>query len=330
MKKTLLLLAAGIILTLFVVNLFGLSEVVAALAQANPLFIAAALAVQLAALALYAIRVRIIGGGFLSFGKAFRVAMSGNLVSLVTPVAKIGGEPLKIYMLRDNYGSSKAAAVIAIDDVVDIIAGIVIVLLTGLLFVPSIVPSMAGVFAIFLVVSVALLLLIIKLLMSPRLLKKMVDWLLDKISKHPEKKVDHVRMFYEYFRSMLLNRKATLGVVMLVTFGIKVLEFVVIWLAFASIGVIMPWHEVVLLWSIILVFLFIPWLPGSLGLVEFGASSALIGLGMTSAAAATGTLINRFASLWFVLIVGIIALYAARKRGELPSTFGLDSKKPKI
>ncbi|MEM7813686.1 MAG: lysylphosphatidylglycerol synthase domain-containing protein, partial [Candidatus Aenigmatarchaeota archaeon] len=106
MRKRLLLLGAGIILTFFVVNLFGLAEVAAALARANPAFVAGAAGLQLAALTLYAARLRAIGGGFISFAKALRVTLAGGFVSLITPIAKIGGEPLKMYMIRDNYGGS--------------------------------------------------------------------------------------------------------------------------------------------------------------------------------------------------------------------------------
>ena len=327
MKRRILLFGAGVLLMFLVVSLFGLAEVAAEVVRANLLFVLGAIVLQLAVLGLFAVRLRIIGGGVLTFGKAFRVAMTGSFVSLVTPVAKIGGEPLKVYMLRDNYGSSKAAAVVVIDDVVDIVTSVLIVLFTFIFFVPTFVPSLIGMFAAFLLIVIALVAVAIKLFLSPKLLKRIVDWFLDRISKHPGKKVDHVGMFYDSFRTLLLKRRATLAAVISITLAIKLLEFAIIWFAFASIGAMLPWHEVMLIWSIILAFLFVPWLPGSLGLVEFGAASALVALGLSSAAAAGGILINRFASFWIVLAVGLAALGTARKRNELPSAFYVDHEK---
>ena len=101
------------------------------------------------------------------------------------------------------------------------------------------------------------------------------------------------------------------------------LEFLVLWLAFSSIGSVLAWREVIVLWCIIVVFLFIPWLPGSLGLVEFGAASTLVVLGFSGSTAASGILISRLISFWLVLFVGLVALYYSKKKGELPKNIKL-------
>jgi hypothetical protein len=333
MKKRFLLFIAGIVLTLLVVNLFGLAEVTAAVAAANPLYIAAALLLQFVGMVLLAARMRLIGGPYLQFSKAFRVAMSGSFVSLITPVAKIGGEPLKIYMLKNSYGSSKATAVIAVDDFIEIFANLLVILVAVLFFAPSIAPGLTTIFVIFLIIVILILGGIMKLLLTPRWLKHLVDWFLNKISKYQNvEKKDYAKMFYNAF-TILLRRKGMLVSALVITIVIKVIEFAIIWLAFTSIGAALPWREVVLLWSIIVVFLFVPWLPGSLGLVEFGATSALIVLGLQSSIAASGILINRFVSFWFVLLVGLIALYQAKTKAELPKGLRLkdvDEKSFKI
>ena len=49
----------------------------------------------------------------------------------------------------------------------------------------------------------------------------------------------------------------------------------------------------------------VPWLPGNLGLIEFGTAGALTLLGVTGTAAAGGVLLDRFISFWLVLVIGL-------------------------
>jgi uncharacterized protein (TIRG00374 family) len=323
MKKRFLLFLAGIVLVFFVMSLFDLPAVVRAVASANPLYIAAAAGLQLTALVIQAARARIIGGFPLGMGKAFRASTSGNFVSLVTPVAKIGGEPLKIYILRNSYGNTKATAVIAVDNLAELLANIIVIVVAVLFFAPTIAPQLTTIFAAFIVIVLLILAGVMKLMLTPSWLKRIVDWFLNRISKYQNvKRRDYARMFYEAF-AILLKRKGMMATAVFVSVVIKFIEFGVLWLAFSSIGIALPWREVVILWSIIVVFLFIPWLPGSLGLVEFGATSALVIFGLSSTTAASGILISRFISLWFVLFMGVLALYWAKFMGELPKGISL-------
>lgn len=325
MKKRIILFIIGIILTLLVVNIFGFFGVVNALLSANPLYIALAVGLQFLTLAMLAARQRLIGGPYVPFSKTFRVVMSGNFVNLVVPGPAVGGEPLKIYMLRSSYGTSKATAVIAVDDFVEIFGTLLVVLFAVLFFAPTVAPQLTAILVAFVIIVMLFMAGIMKLLLTPRWLKRVVNWFVDRISKYQNiEKKDYARMFYNAFR-MLLEDKRMLAGALLITITIKVIEFAIIMLSFAAIGVSLPWREIVVLWSAIVVFLFIPWLPGSLGLVEFGAASTLVVLGLTSSAAASGIVITRFISFWFVLLVGMAIIYHAKNLGELPKGIGLEN-----
>ena len=317
MKKRLLLFVLGILLVLVVVSFFGFEEVVSAVRHANPAYVGAALCLQFAGLLLLGMRQKVLGGGKASFRKSFRVAMSGNFVNLIMPGPAVGGETLKAYMLRNTYGRGKAIAVIAVDDFIEILGTLLVVFFAVVFFVPAFTPGLKTIFAMFILVVILILTGIMKVLLTPKWLRKVVNWLVVRISKyqHIDEK-DYANAFYRAFR-VLLKKKATLTKALVLTLSIKALEFGVLYLSFASLGVTLPFNDIIILWSIIIVFLFIPWLPGSLGLVEFGAASTLVKFGVASTTAASGMLINRAISLWFVLLVGAVAIYHARKKGEL-------------
>ncbi|HLC67543.1 MAG TPA: flippase-like domain-containing protein [archaeon] len=317
MKKRLLLFIAGIMLVLLVVSFFGFEEVIGALVHANPLYIAAALGLQFVGLLLLGLRQKVLGGGKASLRKSFRVAMSGNFVNLIMPGPAIGGETLKAYMLRSTYGRGKAIAVIAVDDFIEILGTLLVVFFAVVFFAPMVAPGLKTVFAAFILIVILIMTGILKVLLTPKWLKRVVHWVIKRISKYQHiNEKDYASMFYRAFR-VLLKKKIILSKALALTLSIKIIEFAVLYLSFASLGVSLPLREIVVLWSIIVVFLFIPWLPGSLGLVEFGAASTLVSLGLASTTAASGMLINRAISLWFVLFVGAVAIYHARTKGEL-------------
>ncbi len=80
---------------------------------------------------------------------------------------------------------------------------------------------------------------------------------------------------------------------------------------------------------VILIILFIPWLPGSLGLVEFSGIAAFIAFGITSSVGASAMILDRLLSFWMPLFIGLVAISMAKQKGELPDLKGLNWGKKK-
>ena len=306
---TFLLFAVGIVLITVVLAFFGLTEVVNVVTSANMEYLALALALQLVILGLLACRLIVISRRHekLSFFSAFRISMSGMAISMLTPIAKIGGEPLKIYLLRKKkFTGSEATAIIAVDTLAELASSLLVVLFIFVMFAEHVPGVIFSSFVVFLIVVAAILVVSLKLLLNPRWMRKLIRWTAKRISQasHARKK-DYARLFYNAFNVLIKDRKILAG-----SFGIsfitKLLEFGRMWLVFAAIGSVLSWDVIVIVWSVILVLYLVPWLPGSLGLVEFFGAGTLVFFGLTSSAAAGGLLLDRFISFWFVLILGLL------------------------
>ena len=61
-----------------------------------------------------------------------------------------------------------------------------------------------------------------------------------------------------------------------------------------------------IIWAVLLILSMIPWLPGGLGLVEFGGIYVFIMFGIQKGVAASGMFIDRFISFWFIVLLGAV------------------------
>lgn len=305
---TAILFAIGIVLIAAVVAFFGFSEVVSVIAAADINYIILAVLLQIAILLLLAGRLLLISRKYnhLGFRDAFKVSMSGMAVSMLTPIAKIGGEPLKIYLLKKKIGGSKSTAIIAVDTLAELASSLFVVFIVFVMFSREIPGIISSSFIAFLVITAIVIAGMLKLLLNPRWMRRLIRWATRKVSRfaHVRKK-DYAELFYNAFRVLLSDRKI-IASAFGISFATKLAEFARMWLVFGAIGSFLGWDVIVIVWSVILVLYLVPWLPGSLGLVELFGAGTLVFFGLTSGAAAGGLLIDRFISYWLVLVLGLL------------------------
>jgi len=308
---TLILFVAGVLLTAVVMAFFGFGEVVGVVGGADLFYVVLAGAMQVAILLLLALRMQLIStkfGAKVRFLEAFKISMTGIAISLLTPIAKVGGEPLKIYLLkkRSSLEASRATAVIAVDTLAELASSLLVVFLIFLVFAKEIPGNIFSSFVVFLIIVTAIIAGLLRVLTDKRLMRRIVEWSSRKIAKYSHvKKRDYASLFYEAFTLVLKDVKIVTGAFSLSVL-MKIIEFSRMWLVFAAIGVFLPADVVVILWAVILVLYMIPWLPGSLGLVEFFGAGLLVFFGLTSSSAAGGILIDRLVSFWLVLVLGLL------------------------
>ncbi|MBI4162613.1 MAG: flippase-like domain-containing protein [Candidatus Aenigmarchaeota archaeon] len=314
--KKLAVFIISIIVMLLTISFFGIGEVAAVLIASNIRLVLIAIICQLAIIFLYGMRFKIITSKYkkLSIKESINVATIGNFVSQITPVAKIGGQPLMIYMIKGKIGSEKSSAVVIMDTVVDFIVSVLLVALI-IAFFYSLIPIVLLVpLVIFALITLGLIFGFLKMFLSKDALSRVIDWLLEKAKRF--KKIDkifHTNIF-QYSFSKTLHDKKIMSLGMTVSAAIKGFEMLRIWIVFAAIGIVLPTSLLLIIWAVMLLVLSIPWLPGHLGLFEFGVSSAFVILGLVPSQAAGGILLDRFISFWFVLAFSAILIWISRNK----------------
>lgn len=311
----------GLVLIFIIVSAFGLQQTAAALAGTNIELLFLAVIIQIAIIFLLVLRIKILvsGKGYVSFSQAVRVTLSGMFVSMITPLAKLGGEPLKMYMLRGNVGSHNASAAVAIESIMELASSLFVIFVVSVLFFGQIPASFVMAFLGFLIILGIGTGLLVKIFFTPKWLNHIVNWISAKMARMLEvEKKDYAGMFASAFYSMWRNKTALFGA-FTISVAMKVLEMLRLLVIFLALGIFLPFNTVVIVWSIILVVMFIPWLPGSLGLAEFGGISALLAFGLTPALAASSMVLDRLVSFWLTLLIGLAGFTMAKRRGELPN-----------
>jgi len=308
-----ILLFLGIILLILVMSFFGLGQIINNLLSANIFVVFLALLVQLAILGVLSSRLWYIckkyAVPYVSFSKSMKISIIGWTINMLTPITKIGGEPAKIYLFKKHgMRTTDSSAVVLLDSFTDIVSmffvlifALFAMLVTNVLPFRTLLP--------FIAISAITLLMIILLfiiILHPIYLKKIVDWLVFKISKRRQiERLDYAGMFQKAVKILLQDKKLMMAIFGL-SFILRFLEFLRLWLVFLALGSALPFYVVVFAWSIILVLSMIPWLPGGLGLLEGGGAYSFILFGVSAGVAGSGMIIDRLLSFWFVILLGFV------------------------
>lgn len=313
----------------------GLPEILSVIANANQAIILLSFLMQALVLVILSVKLDIITKGQgnlrlvkgrwsagsyrgIGFWKVFRANMSGMLASFLTPVARIGGEPVKIMALRKG-GISVAAstAIVATDSFTEVfsyyvmvMASIAFILLTGTLPLAMMIP-----FLLIFVISSALLVLFFVMCFNYSVLRKTVGFAEAIASKIPrrfsrpdEAKDDYAWSFYDTFTLMMTN-KAFMLKIFAVSFLVKFLEFLRMYFLFVAFNYDVSFVTIILAWSIMLLVGMIPATPGGLGFVEAGGTYAYVIFGIAKPVAGAVMIVDRMISFWFVIFVGFVAMF---------------------
>ncbi|MGC9310159.1 MAG: lysylphosphatidylglycerol synthase transmembrane domain-containing protein, partial [Candidatus Aenigmatarchaeota archaeon] len=237
-------------------------------------------------------------------------------VSNFTPVLKVGGVPLKIYLLsRKNMPSPKALAVQAAEIVLELCAFYATFLV--LLFFLSLdgaIPVQFGYIGLALIALVAAAPFAYKRLLSPKNLEKLAGAVILRYSRLSP--LPFSRMFRSSLSSIVRNRQVLLLSVA-TSVSAYLLEFIRIYLVFTALGIDVGAIFIVSVWVIGLVLGALPGLPAGLGVVEGGTISALAILGVPAALATSFIMLDRIVALWIPLVFGV-AITANLKLKTLP------------
>lgn len=313
MRYEIVLLLAGIVLIFAVLGLLGLPGIVSTLLTADLRLAALAVAVELAFLLLLALRLKIISRRYrhLTFREAFEINTAGIFVGFLSPLARIGGEPVKIYLLKGRMGGTRASAAVAIDTLVEVFSLYIVVAAAASVVSGKIPPAFLSSFSVFLFLSVYAGIIFLKICTSERWLGDLLRWLsrFHRFSMLGRK--NYAGMFYSSFRALASDRKMLLSSFS-VSILTKLLEFLRIWIILLALRQETAFDSILFFWAFLLILSAIPFLPGGLGLVEGGGTLALVWIGIGTSSAASAMLIDRFVSYWLVLLIGLAIIWRSR------------------
>ena len=319
-KRSLILALAGIVIVIGVVSTTDIKSVAGVLTRADWRFLPLAVGAQLLAYLCLTRKLKAIADKYkvISYSAAFRIWLTGALIDLATPFIQVGGEPLKIFMLkRKGMKISKASAVVAADTFVELFAFFAMLVVAMLLLILSskspaaVFTYLLGVVMAALLISLAFFIILNKSLLQKCVLK--VERLARHFGYHIKDYSRIVSSFESTFRS-LLNKEA----LMLETFSLsiiaKALDFARIYFVFLVIGYPIGIDTVVLVWAILVVLSMLPGLPGNLGVIEAGGIAAYVLFGVPAHIAAAVIIIDRLISFWMLVGIGAAAFWKGLKK----------------
>ena len=132
---------AGLLLFIGVFYYAGGIDLLNVLSKADPIYLLLGLLIQLFIFYLYVLRLKIIlksQNYNLNFKEIFKILMAGMCINQLTPIARAGGEPIKMYyLLKNDVPATKSSSSVIIEVTSELIS-IYITLLLAVVFLVSI------------------------------------------------------------------------------------------------------------------------------------------------------------------------------------------------
>jgi len=309
-------LAIGLLLFIIVFYFSGNVKLFAILQGINWIWFVLAFFVQIAIILLYTLRLKIILEAqkyYINFRKMFKILVSGMSVNQLTPVVKIGGEPVKVYYIsKNNIPSTKALASIIIEISAELVS-----LYTTLLFLVFLLSSMNYLSSEFFYAALSIFvffvisfILVFRILFREDKIEDIIRKYIQKFFKTNAKTAS--KLFSSSLKTLFVDKKLEFKI-FAISFFSRFLEILRIYLIFKAIECAVPINLILSVWVLQFLFSMVPWLPGGLGLVEGGTISALIFLGIPAEISASLILLDRILNLWLPVILGFFSVYLLKK-----------------
>lgn len=315
MKKKISFLV-GLLLFFGVFYYTGGTELLNILSRANLFYLSLGLLLQLSIIYLYTIRLKIILSSQnynLGFKEVFKILVAGMSVNQLTPIARAGGEPVKMYYISKNdVPATKSTASVIIEITAELIS-----IYTTLLLVIFFLSSIQYLSTKYLFISIPVvgaftvaMVLIFRFLLKEENIKNFIQKYILRFFK--TKKKIPTKDFTYSLRTLLKHRKLQFKIFSL-SFIARVLEILRIYFLLIAINYPSIFFLVLAAWALQFLFSMIPWLPGGLGLIEGGTISALVLLGIPMKISSSLILLDRVLSFWLPIFLGFITLYFLKK-----------------
>ncbi len=320
-KKS-LTIAAGLLLVVLLIAWSDFGEMVKLLSQTRLKYLALACLVSALETLLWSLRWQILlkqSNIYIPFKKVLEATLIGIFVNNVTPGARGGGEPVRMYLIKKRSESSygKIFATIATDRMLDAIP---IVVFTIIAFWYALDLGTHLVLVV-LLISVIVLLSVILLSTLFSLNERLAMGLLmktfrlirrifpkkfeDKEEKAEEIIKTHVMDFKKTFVMLSKNKLALLGSTT-ISFMIWISAVIRTYLVFLSLNYPIQLHKVLMVQMAGMAVGLISIIPGGIGITEAIFSALYLSLAIDKTLAVTATMVDRALSFWIPTLTGTL------------------------
>ncbi len=234
----------------------------------------------------------------------------GLAINNITPVAKLGGEPIRAYLLKKihNIPIRRGLATTISDLTIEFFVSVLIVLSSMILITFYIQPPiwLSTILTVFILLSLIGLGSIIGIYSNKRFISRIITWFIDKVKRLKPLEKTILRRYSDFqntFRKNLQNKKVFMKALI---FGIvmKFFDVMKFFFIFMSIGYTVGIPEIVVIMGITLMLMVLPGTPGNIGIMEGGMTYAFSLMGIPIEIAATAVFLERLLWFWGLTVIG--------------------------
>lgn len=254
------------------------------------------------------------------FVNIFKIFCAGLFISNITPAKS--GEPLRSILLKksEGYNVGKTLPSIFLERIMDVVAMVVITVM-GILFLASYLSEIYYWIIVAVAVYVVLFSLAVYILLSEKRTKKFVSKLHALLSFLPRvKKIKGINQFTLNLCKAFAKykNKKTVFITLLYSIAIWILEGVILFIAFRSLGLSVSLISTIVIIPIASLISVLTLLPGGIGSAEIITVLFFSSLYGFSLAELTATvLLGRLLSFWVYAVVGAIMLSTLKYKYKL-------------
>lgn len=308
----LFLLGLGVFLGIF--YFIGIGEVVSEIKKANLFYYSVAILFAFAVMVFWSFRWKVfIDVGYkTSIIEVFKITLVGFSLNNLTPIAKLGGEPVRAYILKKresvpgDFGLAAAFSELSAELIISIAWALITVLLLFFIFNP---PLWVSSFMIaFIIISLICFASIFGLYSGNPTIDKIIIWFTKKIKRLRPlqgKILSKYKKFQKSFRRGLKNKKLFTKAI-LFSLMIKISNILKFLFIFMALGYEITILEIVIIMGITIMLMSVPATPGNLGIVEGGLISALVLMGVPVGIAGSVVFLERLITYWVFTSLGLL------------------------
>ncbi|UCG95323.1 MAG: flippase-like domain-containing protein [archaeon] len=236
--------------------------------------------------------------------------MIGLAVNNITPVAKLGGEPVRAYLLKEENAIPirKSLATIISDLTIEFFVSIAMVILSFSLITLYMNPPvwLSLVLVIFILISLLAFGGIFGIYSDKKFISRILIWFVNKIKKLKTFEKTTPRRYRDFqvtFKKSFQNKKL-FSEALFYGFLMKFFDIIKFLFIFMAIGHPLGILEIVIAVGIAIMLMSVPATPGSLGIWEGGMVSVFALMGVPIEIAATAVFLERIVWFWATTAIG--------------------------
>jgi len=304
----------GLIIFVLVFYFIGINNVVYHLSRINLFYYFLSIVTVFFTILCWSLRwnsfIKFNGYNVPTFG-ILKILFVGIFVNNLTPSGKMGGEPVRAYLLKkeNKIPIERGFATIIADLTIEFLVSLIFVIISIFLatFFINLPFWLSFVLAIFLILSIICLGGLLGVYSDKIFISRIIIWFIRKIEriKPFEKKILEIyKSFQETFKKCFKNKRIFFTAIYY-SILIKIFDVLKYILIFKALGYQIGLIEILIVSGVSVILMSIPATPGSLGIAEAGMISAFTLVGIPLYIATAAVFLERLIWFWGTSFIGM-------------------------